>query len=65
MVILLRRATSDSVETRLNFPQRSPFSESPIGTASCSFYWRYDWKPARGSAEARLYSDFLVARDWI
>jgi coproporphyrinogen III oxidase len=27
--------------------------------------WRYDWKPEPGSAEARLYSDFLVARDWI
>ena len=26
--------------------------------------WRYDWKPEPGSAEARLYSDFLVARDW-
>ena len=27
--------------------------------------WRYDWKPEPGSAEARLYSDFLVARDWV
>jgi coproporphyrinogen III oxidase len=27
--------------------------------------WRYDWKPEPGSAEARLYSDFLTARDWI
>jgi len=27
--------------------------------------WRYDWKPAPGSAEAALYSDFLVARDWV
>jgi coproporphyrinogen III oxidase len=26
--------------------------------------WRYDWNPEPGSAEARLYSDFLVARDW-
>jgi coproporphyrinogen III oxidase len=26
--------------------------------------WRYDWTPGPGSAEARLYSDFLVARDW-
>ncbi len=26
--------------------------------------WRYDWKPERGSAEAKLYSDFLVAKDW-
>ena len=27
--------------------------------------WRYDWKPAPGTAEARLYSDFLIAKDWL
>jgi len=27
--------------------------------------WRYDWEPAEGSAEARLYSDFLIDRDWV
>ncbi|MCC6535225.1 MAG: oxygen-dependent coproporphyrinogen oxidase [Burkholderiales bacterium] len=27
--------------------------------------WRYDWKPEAGSAEARLYSDFLRAREWV
>jgi coproporphyrinogen III oxidase len=27
--------------------------------------WRYDWKPAPGSAEETLYRDFLVARDWV
>ena len=27
--------------------------------------WRYDWKPAAGTPEARLYTDFLVAKDWI
>ena len=27
--------------------------------------WRYDWKPEPGSDEARLYSDFLVAKDWV
>ena len=27
--------------------------------------WRYDWKPAPGTAEARLYTDFLTARDWV
>lgn len=26
--------------------------------------WRYDWHPEPGTPEARLYSDFLVARDW-
>ncbi|HMW30719.1 MAG TPA: oxygen-dependent coproporphyrinogen oxidase [Plasticicumulans sp.] len=27
--------------------------------------WRYDWHPEPGSEEARLYSDFLRARDWL
>mgnify|MGYP000212146142 CR=1 FL=1 len=27
--------------------------------------WRYDWHPEPGSAEARLYRDFLIAKDWI
>jgi coproporphyrinogen III oxidase len=26
--------------------------------------WRYDWRPEPGTAEARLYSEFLVAKDW-
>ncbi|NUU01944.1 oxygen-dependent coproporphyrinogen oxidase [Herbaspirillum robiniae] len=27
--------------------------------------WRYDWHPEAGSAEARLYSDFLVHKEWL
>ena len=27
--------------------------------------WRYDWAPAPGSPEAKLYSDFLKPRDWV
>ncbi len=26
--------------------------------------WRYDWRPAEGTEEARLYRDFLRPRDW-
>ena len=26
--------------------------------------WRYDWKPAPGSPESRLYEQFLKPRDW-
>jgi coproporphyrinogen III oxidase len=26
--------------------------------------WRYDWHPEPGTAEARLYTDFLRPRDW-
>lgn len=27
--------------------------------------WRYDWKPEAGSPESRLYSDFLIEKDWL
>lgn len=27
--------------------------------------WRYDWKPEAGTPEAKLYSDFLVAKNWL
>jgi coproporphyrinogen III oxidase len=27
--------------------------------------WRYDWAPAKGSAEEVLYRDFLRPRDWL
>jgi coproporphyrinogen III oxidase len=27
--------------------------------------WRYEWRPAPGTPEAALYSDFLVAKDWL
>ena len=27
--------------------------------------WRYDWRPAPGSPEAALFTDFLRPRDWV
>ena len=27
--------------------------------------WRYDWKPEPGSAEAQLYSEFLIHKEWV
>jgi coproporphyrinogen III oxidase len=27
--------------------------------------WRYDWRPESGSPEARLYSDFLIGKNWL
>ena len=27
--------------------------------------WRYDWHPDPGSAEEKLYTEFLIARDWL
>ena len=26
--------------------------------------WRYDWKPEPGSTEAKLYTEFLIPKDW-
>ena len=28
-------------------------------------HWRYNWKPEAGSAEAKLYTDFLKPREWL
>ena len=27
--------------------------------------WRYDWRPEAGSAEEKLYTDFLIGKDWL
>ena len=27
--------------------------------------WRYDWQPQAGSPESKLYSDFLIHKDWL
>jgi len=27
--------------------------------------WRYDWKPEASSPEAKLYTDFLIDKDWL
>lgn len=27
--------------------------------------WRYNWEPARGSVESKLYTDFLICKDWV
>ncbi|MFA6179598.1 MAG: coproporphyrinogen III oxidase, partial [Candidatus Methylopumilus sp.] len=27
--------------------------------------WRYDWKPVAGSAEAKVYTDFLIDKNWL
>jgi coproporphyrinogen III oxidase len=27
--------------------------------------WRYDWKPDAGSAEERLYKQYLIRREWV
>lgn len=27
--------------------------------------WRYDWQPEAGTPEAKLYSDYIVRREWV
>ena len=27
--------------------------------------WRYDWQPEAGTPEAKLYTDFLIGKDWL
>ncbi len=27
--------------------------------------WRYDWHPEKGSPEEKLYTDFIIGRDWL
>ena len=40
-------------------------AESILMSMPPAVRWRYDWAPDPGSPEARLYTDFLVARDWV
>ena len=40
-------------------------TESILMSMPPAVTWRYDWKPEPGSAEARLYSDFLIGREWL
>jgi coproporphyrinogen III oxidase len=40
-------------------------AESILMSLPPAVKWRYDWKPDPASEEARLYRDFLRARDWL
>jgi coproporphyrinogen III oxidase len=40
-------------------------SESILMSMPPAVTWRYRWTPTPGSPEARLYTDFLVAKDWV
>ena len=45
--------------------QSSGRTEAILMTLPPLVKWRYDWQPEPGSPEARLYTDFLVAKDWL
>jgi coproporphyrinogen III oxidase len=40
-------------------------SESILMSLPPVVKWRYDWHPEPGSAEEKLYTDFLPPRDWV
>lgn len=39
--------------------------ESILMSLPPAVQWRYDWQPAQGTAEARLYERYLRPRDWL
>jgi coproporphyrinogen III oxidase len=40
-------------------------TESILMSMPPNVSWRYNWAPEPGSPEARLYSDFLIGKDWV
>ena len=40
-------------------------TESILMSLPPAVRWKYDWAPEAGSPEAKLYTDFLVAKDWV
>lgn len=40
-------------------------TESILMSLPPEVHWKYDWHPEENTAEARLYSDFLPAQDWL
>jgi coproporphyrinogen III oxidase len=40
-------------------------TESILMSLPPAVTWRYNWQPAPGSPEAKLYTDFLKPRDWV
>ena len=39
-------------------------TESILMSLPPTVNWRYDWQPEPGSAEEKLYTEFLVSREW-
>jgi len=40
-------------------------AESILMSLPPAVSWRYNWSPAPGSPEAKLYTEFLIAKDWV
>lgn len=40
-------------------------TESVLASLPSQVAWKYNWAPEPGTEEAKLYTDFLVPRDWL
>ncbi|KTC77962.1 oxygen-dependent coproporphyrinogen oxidase [Legionella brunensis] len=40
-------------------------TESILMSLPPEVHWKYNWQPEKDSAEAKLYTDFLPAQDWL
>jgi len=40
-------------------------TESILMSLPPNVSWRYNWHPAPGSPEAKLYEEFLVVKEWL
>ncbi|MEO8401790.1 MAG: oxygen-dependent coproporphyrinogen oxidase [Gammaproteobacteria bacterium] len=40
-------------------------TESILMSLPPAVNWEYNWQPKPGSAEAKLYEEFLIAKDWV
>ncbi len=40
-------------------------TESILMSLPPTVHWQYNWHPLEGSPEAKLYTDYLPARDWV
>ena len=64
-IIERRRATPYTQAERDFQSYRRGRTESILMSMPPAVTWRYNWSPAKGSAEEKLYTEFLRARDWV
>ena len=40
-------------------------TESILMSMPPNVKWRYNWQPESGTEEAKLYSEYLIGKDWV